>query len=330
MSDFESCKQKKYQFSNSTRRKGSLHHWCGLTNSLLFRYWYYLLFDDAVSLAPIFSCSSPAFWGRTIFNRVLIFYMACIRFHYGCTSLPLKTLPYLSESHYGSTIGSGIPCGKHDNQDKAISIIMAVANGCPNPTKTPYFMSSSKTLQPNFSIIAFQSGQQNAFGTVFDHYYPALCFFATRLIQNVSAAEDIAQETLIKLWEKHAGFHNAKAIKSFLYITARNACINFMKRSQIGEKKHEQWAQVWDESEDFVLNQLTRAEVLREVYNMLNMLPPECRKVMRHSFVDGLDNQQIAQLLNISIHTVKNQKARAIYLIKKKLGGEALLLLSLL
>jgi hypothetical protein len=51
---------------------------------------------------------------------------------------------------------------------------------------------------------------------------------------------------------------------------------------------------------------------------------------MRHSFVDGMDNHQIAKLLNISIHTVKNQKARAIYLIRKRLGGKALLMLSLL
>lgn len=191
-------------------------------------------------------------------------------------------------------------------------------------------MSSSKTLQSNFSIAAFRQGQPAAFSSVFDHYYPALCYFATRLIQDVTAAEDIAQETLIKLWEKHEGFHNVHAIKSFLYITTKNACFNFMKRTQVGEKNHEEWSQIWDEYEDFVLNQLTRAEVLRELYNMLNMLPPECRKVMRHSFVDGLDNQQIAQLLNISVHTVKNQKARAIYLIKKKLGGKALLMLSLL
>lgn len=186
-----------------------------------------------------------------------------------------------------------------------------------------------KTLKSNFSIAAFQKGQPAAFGTVFDNYYPALCVFASRLTQNVIAAEDIAQETLVKLWEKREDFQNVHAIRSFLYITTKNACFNFMKRMQTGEKNHEEWSQTWDESEDFVLNQLTRAEVLREIYQMLNMLPPECRKVMRHSFVDGMDNHQIAKLLNISVHTVKNQKARAIYLIRKRLGANALLMLSL-
>ncbi|MGB8190713.1 MAG: RNA polymerase sigma-70 factor [Chitinophagaceae bacterium] len=191
-------------------------------------------------------------------------------------------------------------------------------------------MNYLKNPQPEFSIVAFQAGHKSAFNRVFDHYYPALCFFATRLIQDVSVAEDIAQEALIKLWEKHTGFHNAKAIKSFLYITTRNACFNFLKRMQSGAKNHQQWSQVWDESEDYVLNQLTRSEAIRELYHMLNMLPTECRRVMRHSFIDGLDNQEIAKQLNISIHTVRNQKARAIYLIKKKLGNKALLMLSLM
>lgn len=188
----------------------------------------------------------------------------------------------------------------------------------------------SKKLKSNFSIAAFQKGRPAAFGSVFDHYYPALCVFASRLIQDETFAEDIAQETLIKLWEKREDFQNVHAIRSFLYITTKNACFNFRKRMQIGEKNHEEWSQSWNEYDDFVLNQLTRAEVLREVYNMLSMLPPECQKVMRHSFVDGMDNHQIAKLLNISVHTVKNQKARAIYLIRKRLGGRALLMLSLL
>lgn len=191
-------------------------------------------------------------------------------------------------------------------------------------------MNYLKKLQPRFSIIAFQSGHRSAFNCVFDFYYPALCFFATKLIQNVSVAEDIAQEALIKLWEKHTGFHSAKAIRSFLYITTRNACLNFMKRTQSGLKNHQEWAQGWDETEDYVLNQLTRSEAIRELYNMLNALPSECRKVIRHSFIDGMDNRQIAAHLNISIHTVKNQKSRAIYLLKKKLGDKVLLLLSLL
>lgn len=190
-------------------------------------------------------------------------------------------------------------------------------------------MTISKNLHPDFSIHAFKEGQPRAFTYVFDHYYHALRFFANRLIQDTPAAEDIAQETFIKLWEKHTGFHSPEAIKAFLYIATRNACFNFIKRAQSSAKNHKLWSNAWDESDDFILNHLTRAEVIREIYIILEMLPPECRKVMRYYFIEGKENHEIAQLLNISIHTVKNQKARAIYLIRKKLGQRALIILML-
>jgi RNA polymerase sigma-70 factor (family 1) len=195
-------------------------------------------------------------------------------------------------------------------------------------TLQPYNMTPERLPHPNFSIIDFRQGQSRAFTYVFEHYYPALRFFATRLTQNPPAAEDIAQETFIKLWEKHTGFHT-QAIKAFLYITTRNACFNFMKREQADAKNHRDWSRAWNESEDYVLNQVTRSEVMREVYVILEMLPPECRKIMRHSFIEGRSNREIATLLNISIHTVKNQKARAIYLIRKKLGNRSLFLITM-
>lgn len=190
-------------------------------------------------------------------------------------------------------------------------------------------MNSAKTPHPDFSIHDFQQGQPRAFTYVFDHYYHALRFFANKIIQDAPAAEDIVQETFIKLWEKHSGFHSPQAIKAFLYITTRNACFNFIKRAQSGAKHHKLWAHVWDESDDFILNHLTRVEVVREIFIILEMLPPECRKVVRYYFIEGKENHEIAQLLNISVHTVKNQKARAIYLIRKKLGQRTLMLLIL-
>lgn len=190
-------------------------------------------------------------------------------------------------------------------------------------------MNTAKNPHPDFSINAFKEGQPRAFSYVFRHYYPALRFFATRLIQDAPAAEDIAQETFIKLWEKHSGFHSAEAIKAFLYITTRNACFNFIKRAQAGAKNHKLWSNAWDESDDFVLNHLTRAEVVREIYLILDMLPTECRKIMRYYFIEGKETQEIASILNLSIHTVKNQKARAISLIRKKLGQRSLMLLML-
>jgi len=73
-----------------------------------------------------------------------------------------------------------------------------------------------------------------------------------------------------------------------------------------------------DGKEDFVLNEITRAEVLREIFQFMENLPMQCRKIVLMSFIAGLSNQQIANRLQLSVHTVRNQKIRGIYLMRQK------------
>lgn len=208
---------------------------------------------------------------------------------------------------------------------------MAIANGCLffYLAVKPYSMNKEKP-PGTFSIQDFQSGDHKAYNAIYHQYYPALRFFANKLIQDEVASQDIAQETLIKLWEKHAGFSSPYAIKSFLYITARNACFNFLKRAQTGEKTEKEWSLRINDADDYVWNQLTRTEVVRKVQSMINALPTECGKIMQLSIVDGLQNHEIAELMKISVHTVKNQKARGVYLMKKKYGNNPLFLIALI
>lgn len=172
-----------------------------------------------------------------------------------------------------------------------------------------------------FSIHAFQQGDPNAFNFIFSVYYPPLCFFAGKLIADRLIAEDIAQEAFVRLWQKHESFDCQEAIKAFLYVITRNACLNFLKHCKRKKKNEQTWAHTWDETEDYVLNKLTRHEKMNEVYTAVNTLPPECRKVILLSYVDGFRNNEIAEKLDISVHTVKNQKTRGLSLLKKRMQG---------
>ena len=175
--------------------------------------------------------------------------------------------------------------------------------------------------QLNFSIQAFQQGDPRAFNFIFACYYPSLCFFANRLMAGKWMYEDITQESFIRLWQKHDAFSCENSIKAFLYIITRNACLNFIKHCQRQQKSMQYWAFGWQEEEDCVLGRLTKTDVSNEVQAAVKTLPPECRKIIWLSYLEGLKNQQIAQQLQLSVHTVKNQKSRGLYLLKKKLTG---------
>jgi RNA polymerase sigma-70 factor (ECF subfamily) len=113
-------------------------------------------------------------------------------------------------------------------------------------------------------------------------------------------------------------------VKAFLYITTKNACLNFIKQSERNTKQQSELTYIHSQKEDHVLSHIIRAEVLREVHAAIETLPPQCRKIVRMSFVEGLKNQEIADRLNLSINTVKNHKMRAVSLLKIKLLSSSL------
>ena len=122
----------------------------------------------------------------------------------------------------------------------------------------------------------------------------------------------------MRLWEKHDAFTCQLAIKTFLYIVTRNACLNFLKQWNRDKKNADIWRITYDETEESLLPDLTRMEEMKSILIAVDELPEECRKVIQLCFVEGYDNREIAQRLHLSVHTIKNQKARGLYLLKKR------------
>jgi RNA polymerase sigma-70 factor (ECF subfamily) len=157
-----------------------------------------------------------------------------------------------------------------------------------------------------------------AFAATFNHFYNPLVFFARKLLHDALAAEDIVTETFLKYWQKQKDFTSPPAIKAFLYVSTRNACLNYLQQVRYQARAKATLRILADDFDDFVLNEITRAEVLRDVYTILEALPVQCRKIVLMSYIGGLSNQQIARRLQISVHTVRNQKVRGIQLMRVK------------
>jgi RNA polymerase sigma-70 factor (family 1) len=177
-------------------------------------------------------------------------------------------------------------------------------------------------------VAALNSGEQHAFDTIYHTYYQALCFFANRIIQNEQEAEDISQECMEKLWNARGQFKDAGHVKGFLYTVAYRACMNHFKRlkrmSGVDEDTELLPEPVNIEAE------ICRVEVVREVHSAIESLPPECRKIVRMSFVLKMRNKEIAAELNLAESTVKNQKTRGYKLLRRRLRNVFLLALACL
>lgn len=174
--------------------------------------------------------------------------------------------------------------------------------------------------QNGLSIVSnFKAGNESAFDVIFNHLYSPLCVFTQGIINDHFAAEDITQEAFVKLWEKHADFDNFPSIRSFLYITVKNAAFNFLEKGKV-KQKHQNYVLKQDLSvERSILHGIIEAEVLHNIVSTIETLPEQCQRIIKMTFLEGLKPKDISAKLGISVSTVNNQKMRGLSLLKERL-----------
>jgi RNA polymerase sigma-70 factor (family 1) len=164
-------------------------------------------------------------------------------------------------------------------------------------------------------IAGLHNGDEAALRYLFEQLYPRLCHFARSLLHQDIEAEDVVQEAFLKLWSRRQHFHSFAALRSFLYVSIRNACLNVLKHQRIVHD-HEA-AEAGEEADEATIAQrLIQAEVLGQLQEALAKLPPGCKQVIELGYFEGLRNNEIASQLQVSVNTIKTQKARALYLLK--------------
>lgn len=144
------------------------------------------------------------------------------------------------------------------------------------------------------------------FKKFFERFYPSVCLFARKYLNDPQQAEDIAQEAFIEYWAKREDFTDINSAKGYIYTVAKNKCLNHIKQVN---------------TRDFLLKSSTATDecfyelILEEetyntLYQSVNTLAPQSRNIIWLS-LEGKKNQEIADALNISINTVKTLKKNA-------------------
>ncbi|WP_341835622.1 RNA polymerase sigma-70 factor [Chitinophaga pollutisoli] len=173
------------------------------------------------------------------------------------------------------------------------------------------------------------SGDTLQYSYIFKEYYSALCLFSARIVGEPGHAEDIVQDVFEKLWQKQSYFADLRHLKDYLYKATRNASINFLKSVQHSQERQAVFLNGQEEMTGAEDLEMIRAEVFRVIYREIGNLPDQCGKIVRMSYIEGLKNEQIAEILDISLQTVKNQKTRGMKLLRMRLSPVVFALFSL-
>jgi len=171
---------------------------------------------------------------------------------------------------------------------------------------------------PDF-LNAFKQGREEGFNHFFNTLYKPLYFFATRYVKDSAAAEDIITDSFIRLWDKREIFETEQGINAYLYKSVYNASIRWLQNQQRKTFHLSSYTKQNDTTEQPYLDNIIKAETINNLHNEIAHLPNQCKTVFTKIFIEGKSVSETAQEMNLTISTIKNQKARGLKLLKPKL-----------
>ncbi|MBI9062590.1 MAG: RNA polymerase sigma-70 factor [Marinilabiliaceae bacterium] len=161
-------------------------------------------------------------------------------------------------------------------------------------------------------------GNERVFKIVFDSYYPRLVGLASKYLNNQMEAEDIVTDVFRKVWEKRQYISEVGSFDSFLYTSVRNRTFNYIRNQSRKENHHQ--AILNDMPYEAFEETAFEENIHHKLYQAIEQLPPQGRKIFELSVLYGWKEKQIAEDLNISINTIKTHKKRTLKDLRERLG----------
>ncbi|MBP5763900.1 MAG: sigma-70 family RNA polymerase sigma factor [Bacteroidales bacterium] len=132
-------------------------------------------------------------------------------------------------------------------------------------------------------------------------HYKRMCIYALHFVSDPAAVEDIVLEAFVGLWQNQ---DQVRDVKAYLFASVRNRCLNYLRNQRLLSSESIPEELVSEDSSD-------DAEVDFRIWSVLDALPEKMREAYLLSKRDGMSYDDIAVRMGVSIHTIRNQIAKA-------------------
>ncbi|MEM9325274.1 MAG: RNA polymerase sigma factor [Bacteroidota bacterium] len=138
-----------------------------------------------------------------------------------------------------------------------------------------------------------------------------------RMLGSHRSAEDAVQEIMIKLWDSRKKIANHPNIKGFVFLTARNYCLDLLKKKSLEFDSSDLHLTVL--KSDTGQNEVEWKELSAIIERLLKQLPSQQREVMMMRDIDGFEFSEIAAAMDLKVEHVRVLLSRARKHVGKKL-----------
>ena len=165
-------------------------------------------------------------------------------------------------------------------------------------------------------------GQSDAITLLVERYSPRLHRYLIRLAGSATLAEDLLQDTWLRVMERLDSFRSDRPFAPWLFTVARNRAIDVLRKQkrqgyQVKPRATDEGSEVdpvemiFDNARS-VLDQLTDDDMYEHAEMALNALPPELQEIICLRFQEEMKLDAMAHLLDLPPSTVKSRLYRGL------------------
>ena len=157
-------------------------------------------------------------------------------------------------------------------------------------------------------------GDEKAAEELIKRYYTSILRYCKRQCFNHEKAEDLTQETFLKLFRNLSGYKGKRKFKAYLYTIANHLCVDESRKMKVYPLENE-------EDIGYECVEMHRIEDRSEIDYLLDALSPEQREAVILRFGEQLEFWEIAKVMGCNMRTAQSRVRNALKIMRKR-GAE--------
>lgn len=176
-------------------------------------------------------------------------------------------------------------------------------------------------------FILLKKRDKEAFSMIYQKYHRYLYSLALKYLKSVQMAEDAVQHVFVKLWESTADIHIEINLKNYLYTMTKNYILNMIRDHKEAVSLNYINAQIDLPAHEDILREVEEKQMYEILYKCIEQLSPQKKEICMRKLKTSDSNQEIADKMGISVHTVKSHYQESLRILRSYFQQIKILLL---